>query len=79
MYLFGSHAKGTATEKSDIDLLFEKGDQLSLLDVSSMLQDLQESLECSVDLVSRDSLEPGFRNEVLSSKVLLYENEIFGT
>ena len=30
MYLFGSHAKGIATKDSDIDLLFEKGEKLSL-------------------------------------------------
>ena len=43
MYLFGSHAKGIATKDSDIDLLFEKGEKLSLPG-TSMLQDLTESL-----------------------------------
>lgn len=73
MYLFGSYAKGTATENSDIDLLFEKGEKLSLLGVSSMLQDLKESLGCSVDLVSRDCLEKSFGDEVCATEVLLYE------
>lgn len=73
MYLFGSHAKGIATKDSDIDLLFEKGEKLSLLGVSSMLQDLTESLGCSVDLVSRDSLEKSFNDEVLNTQVLIYE------
>lgn len=75
MYLFGSYAKGTATQDSDIDLLFEKGERLSLLGVSSMLQDLRESLERSVDLVSRESLEPSFRDEVSDTEVLLYDRE----
>lgn len=73
MYLFGSHAKGIATKDSDIDLLFEKGEKLSLLGVSNMLQDLTESLGCSVDLVSRDSLEKSFNDEVLNTQVLIYE------
>ena len=73
MYLFGSYAKGTATEESDIDLLFERGDKITLLGVSSMLQDLKESLGKSVDLVSVNSLEPSFAEEVYGSEVLLYE------
>ena len=31
LYLFGSYAKGTANEKSDVDLLVEKGKSMSLL------------------------------------------------
>lgn len=73
MYLFGSYAKGTATEESDIDLLFERGDKITLLGVSSMLLDLKESLGKSVDLVSVNSLEPSFAKEVYGSEVLLYE------
>ena len=73
MYLFGSYAKGTATEESDIDLLFERGERITLLGVSSMLQDLKESLGKSVDLVSVNSLEPSFAKEVYGSEVLLYE------
>ncbi len=38
-----------------------------------MLQDLTESLGCSVDLVSRDSLEKSFEDEVLNTQVLIYE------
>ena len=34
LYLFGSYAKGTANEKSDIDLLVEKGKPMSLLKLS---------------------------------------------
>lgn len=36
IYLFGSYAKGTANENSDIDLLIEKGKPMSLLKLSSM-------------------------------------------
>lgn len=34
LYLFGSFAKGTATEDSDVDLLVEKGKPLSLVKLS---------------------------------------------
>ncbi len=50
MYLFGSYAKGTASEKSDVDLLVEKGKPMSLLKLSGMRQMVQEALNLSVDL-----------------------------
>ncbi|MCM1127474.1 MAG: nucleotidyltransferase domain-containing protein [Lachnospiraceae bacterium] len=51
LYLFGSYAKGTANEKSDIDLLVEKGKPMSLLQLSGMRQMVQEALQLSVDLL----------------------------
>lgn len=45
LYLFGSYAKGTANEKSDIDLLVEKGKPMSLLKLSEMRQMFQEACE----------------------------------
>lgn len=73
LYLFGSYAKGTATAKSDIDFLFEKGSPISLVGVSSMLQDFKEKFGTEIDLVSTDSLEKDFLDDVNSSKVLIYE------
>lgn len=43
IYLFGSYAKGEATEESDIDLLIEKGKPMSLLKLSGMRQQVQEA------------------------------------
>lgn len=73
MYLFGSYAKGTAREDSDIDILYEKGAKLSLLGVSSMLQDLTEALDKPVDLVSVNCLETSFSESVQGTEILLYE------
>ena len=73
MYLFGSYAKGTANEDSDIDILYEKGERITLLGVSSMLQDLTEALNKPVDLVSVNCLEPSFAESVHGTEVLLYE------
>ena len=73
LYLFGSYAKGTANEESDIDILYEKGDRITLLGVSSMLQDLKEALNKPVDLVSVNSLEPSFSESVYGTEILLYE------
>ena len=52
LYLFGSYAKGTANEESDIDLLVEKGKPMSLLKLSGMRQMVEEALNLSVDLIT---------------------------
>ena len=61
IYLFGSYAKGTANEESDIDLLVEKGKPMSLLKLSGMRQKVQEALNLSVDLVTTTGIEESFR------------------
>ncbi len=73
VYLFGSYAKGTANEKSDIDLLVEKGKPMSLLKLSGMRQMVQEALNLSVDLVTTAGIEDDFRKEIAGTEILLYE------
>lgn len=73
LYLFGSYAKGTACEKSDVDLLVEKGKPMSLLKLSGMRQMVQEALNFSVDLVTTAGIEDDFREEIAGTEILLYE------
>ncbi|MBR5578334.1 MAG: nucleotidyltransferase domain-containing protein [Lachnospiraceae bacterium] len=73
MYLFGSYAKGNATEDSDIDLLVEKGKTMSLLKLSGMRQSVEEALEFPVDLVSTSGIEDEFYQEIAGTEILLYE------
>ncbi len=73
LYLFGSYAKGTANEKSDVDLLVEKGRPMSLLKLSGMRQMFQEALNLSVDLVTTAGIADDFRKEIAGTEILLYE------
>lgn len=73
MYLFGSYAKGTANEKSDVDLLVEKGELMSLLKLFGMRQMVQEALNLSVDLVTTTGIGDDFRKEIAGTEILLYE------
>ncbi len=73
IYLFGSYAKGEATEESDIDLLIEKGKPMSLLKLSGMRQQVQEALNLSVDLVTTVGIEDTFKKEIQGTEILLYE------
>lgn len=73
VFLFGSYAKGVATEDSDIDLLIEKGKPMSLLKLSGMRQQVQNELNISVDLITTTGIEDIFRKEIEGTEILLYE------
>ena len=83
MFLFGSYAKGTATEDSDIDLLIDtSGTALrSLLSVGALYNDLEAVLEKKIDLITIRSLEQrtqmpseaAFREAVMKERVRLYD------
>ncbi len=75
IWLFGSYAKGTANENSDIDLLVEKkeGIPFSLLTLSSLRQDAVESFNLPVDIVTTSGVDDAFLDEISGSEILLYE------
>lgn len=69
--LFGSRARGEATDTSDLDLLveFEKG--RSLFDLAGLRLDLSEHLGHEVDVVTYGSLHRLLRDRVLAEEVRL--------
>ena len=83
VFLFGSYAKGTATEDSDIDLLIDtSGNALrSLLSLGALYNDLEAVLEKKIDLITIRSLEQrtqmpseaAFREAVMKERVRLYD------
>ena len=75
MYLFGSHARGTADAKSDIDIKIEKGRIKSLLELSSFRLDLEDALGVSVDLLTSTMLNKALLNSIARDEVLIYENQ----
>ena len=82
VYLFGSYARGTATEESDIDLLVDTtGTPLtSLLALGALYCDLEDALKKTIDLITISSLEQraqmpsdlDFRKAVMEERVKLY-------
>lgn len=74
-WLFGSVSRGDATVESDVDILvaFEEG--VGLFKYASMVNDLQDLLQKSIDLVSETSLLPWVRESVEKEKVLIYERK----
>ena len=82
VYLFGSYARGTAKESSDVDLLIDTtGTAIkSLLDLGAVYCDLEEALGKPVDLLTVSSFsqsaqmpsEDAFRKTVHEERKVLY-------
>lgn len=73
VYLFGSYAKGCATEESDIDLRIDKGMLRGLFALSRMRLEICDVLSKEVDLLTTNSLDEKFRNKIREDEVLIYE------
>ncbi len=69
--VFGSVARGENSRDSDVDLLIKTCPECSLLDLGSLLADLEDLLHCRVDLVTEDGLKPRLRERVLREAVAL--------
>jgi uncharacterized protein len=67
--VFGSVLHGEDTEASDLDLLVDPADGMSLFDVGAIRWKLRDLLGISVDVVSPRSLPDSFRDEVLATAV----------
>lgn len=76
--VFGSYARGDATEQSDIDLLVAlkpagRRPPLGLFGVIRLEKELEQKLGRSVDLVTEEGISPRIKTSVEREKVVLYE------
>ena len=69
--VFGSMARGDATNASDIDLLVDIGEKTSGFGLGGLLMDLQDMLGRRVDLVTEQALHPAIRERILREAVPL--------
>ncbi len=67
--LFGSIVRGKRSEDSDIDLLIQFEGKKSLLDLSRLKLELQEVLQCEVDLLTYNSINPLLKEQILNEQV----------
>ena len=58
VYLFGSYARGTATEDSDVDLLVDReGSLVHGIMIGGLYEDFCSAINKQIDLVTLESLE----------------------
>ena len=73
MSLFGSYARGEADEESDVDLVIDRGQLRGLIQYFSFVHDLEEQLNCHVDVVTTGIQDKDFLARITDEGVLLYE------
>jgi hypothetical protein len=71
--LFGSFARGEATDRSDVDLLVEFSRRNSLLDLIAVERKMSTALGRRVDLLTPGSISPYLRESISRSLRVLYE------
>ncbi len=70
--LFGSLARGEATDQSDIDLLVRYDGDVSLFDVTALRQQLKQQTGREVDLVPEDAIHPGLYRRIKADLVKVF-------
>lgn len=70
--LFGSMARGEATEQSDIDLLVEFSQRKSLLALVALERQFSTLLHREVDLLTEAAISPYLRKRIKQELQVLY-------
>ena len=71
--VFGSVARGEATERSDIDLIVEFSKRKSLLAVVARERKISAVIGRRVDLLTEAALSPYLRRRILRELKVIYE------
>lgn len=69
--VFGSVARGEETENSDVDILVDLAPGRTIFDLGGLLHDLQNVLDCKVDIVTEKGLRQRIRQQVLAEAIPL--------
>jgi predicted nucleotidyltransferase len=67
--IFGSVVRGEENKESDIDILVEIVDRMSLLDFAGLKLELEEALGQRVDLGEYSTIKPIIKEQILSEEV----------
>lgn len=70
--IFGSMARGEATQNSDIDILYNLRETIGLFKLIGLKQTLEEKLNLKVDLVSEKYVDPKLKPHILNDLKLIY-------
>jgi predicted nucleotidyltransferase len=67
--IFGSYVRGEQGKKSDVDLLVDFSESISLLDFIHLENELSDLLGVKVDLVMKTALKPRIGRHILEEVV----------
>ena len=85
IYLFGSYARGDATEDSDVDVLIEhRGSAIrGLWDLGAFYNDLNDGLKKNIDIITLGALDqpdtqrrsPQMKERISQERISIYERQ----
>ena len=73
MSVFGSVARGDATDQSDVDLLVDVPKGWGLFALGGLYNEIRSALNCSFDLVTTGIEDREFLDIIRKDEVVLYE------
>ncbi|MEL7623544.1 MAG: nucleotidyltransferase domain-containing protein [Clostridiales bacterium] len=73
--LFGSYAKGTPTQFSDIDIVIDSKGKIRGIDFFGILEDITEAFDIPIDLIEASQIVDGGRaqQEIAETGIVIYE------
>jgi predicted nucleotidyltransferase len=69
--IFGSYVRGEQREDSDLDVLVDLGEGMTLIDLVRLQLAIGEALGLKVDLAVKDALKPRIERRILAEAVML--------
>lgn len=77
LVLFGSHAKGTAGERSDLDFYLDSGRQITGFDYFALKATLEDAFQREIDLLPDVDVLPDSRivREIARDGVMVYARQ----
>ena len=73
--VFGSYARGEMNENSDIDILVDLDQNISLLDLGGAYMDLKEALNRKIDLILKGGIIPILKPYIGKDLTEIYSND----
>lgn len=70
--LFGSYARNTQNEESDIDIAIKSNREISKKEIFEARLELEENIKNDTDLINLDNINDDFRYEILMNGKILY-------
>ena len=73
--LFGSYARGDATEKSDVDLIIDSGGAIDSWEFFGLIGDIAKKMHIDVDIFELDEIKKpsGIFDSITNEGVVIYE------
>jgi len=73
--IFGSYAKGSQTELSDVDIFIDSKGKLRGIDFFGILEDIVNTLKIPVDLIEASDIVDGgkVQREISETGIVIYE------